>query len=253
MRPIQASGASKSSRRRRCRRARRTRRRRRSPPRRGCDRRAADDRRDCEHRQREDRGERQQVDGRQRRGDRARRQPAATSIRYCSAPPITPPPGATFASALPASCDVTIGRQARAVQRHALQRPEAGERGCLQRHHAGEPADPHALEIVPRAERRQQARHHEVERDAGDRSPAQRISSRRRGRASQLRARSACSSARCSTTCSRRSTSGTEDRAAIVRPRWRIARRHGPPGAGEQRRQMTRAGGWPVTPPWRHC
>ena len=33
--------------------------------------------------------------------------PASTSIRYCSAPPTAPPPGAIFDSALPASCEVT--------------------------------------------------------------------------------------------------------------------------------------------------
>jgi hypothetical protein len=38
--------------------------------------------------------------------------PAATSIRYCSAAPIAPPPGAILASELPASCEATTGRQA---------------------------------------------------------------------------------------------------------------------------------------------
>ena len=33
--------------------------------------------------------------------------PAWTSIRYCSAAPTAPPPGAILASALPASCELT--------------------------------------------------------------------------------------------------------------------------------------------------
>jgi len=37
--------------------------------------------------------------------------PASTSIRYWSAPPIAPPPGATLASALPASCEAITGCQ----------------------------------------------------------------------------------------------------------------------------------------------
>ena len=38
--------------------------------------------------------------------------PALTSIRYCSAAPSAPPPGAIFASALPASCeDTTAGHE----------------------------------------------------------------------------------------------------------------------------------------------
>ena len=40
--------------------------------------------------------------------------PACTSILYCSAAPSAPPPGATFASALPASWEVITGRQRRA-------------------------------------------------------------------------------------------------------------------------------------------
>ena len=41
------------------------------------------------------------------------RSPDSTSIRYCSAAPTAPPPGATFEIALPASCEVTIGDQTR--------------------------------------------------------------------------------------------------------------------------------------------
>ncbi len=35
--------------------------------------------------------------------------PVCTSILYCSAAPMAPPPGATFDSALPASCDMMTG------------------------------------------------------------------------------------------------------------------------------------------------
>src|SRR5262249_17673001 len=37
--------------------------------------------------------------------------PERTRIRYCSADPSAPPPGAIFASALPASWEVITGRQ----------------------------------------------------------------------------------------------------------------------------------------------
>ena len=37
--------------------------------------------------------------------------PVSTSMRYWSAEPIAPPPGAIFASALPASCDAITGCQ----------------------------------------------------------------------------------------------------------------------------------------------
>ena len=40
-----------------------------------------------------------------------RRSPASTSMRYCRAVPIAPPPGAILASALPASCDAITGCQ----------------------------------------------------------------------------------------------------------------------------------------------
>ena len=49
----------------------------------------------------------------------ARSRPDCTSIRYCSAAPIAPPPGATFASALPASWDVAtdvMSRVCRAIR-----------------------------------------------------------------------------------------------------------------------------------------
>ena len=53
--------------------------------------------------QREDDGEDEQVRGRQPATVEPGGRPACTSIRYCSAAPSAPPPGATFDSALPAS------------------------------------------------------------------------------------------------------------------------------------------------------
>ena len=45
--------------------------------------------------------------------------PAWTSMRYCSAPPIAPPPGATLASALPASCElITAGHEGPRMARY---------------------------------------------------------------------------------------------------------------------------------------
>ena len=58
------------------------------------------------------------------------RTPAWTSMRYCRAAPIAPPPGATLASALPASCEAMTGRHARmrrarrwSSHRHASEAP----------------------------------------------------------------------------------------------------------------------------------
>ena len=68
--------------------------------------RAADQRRQGQDRQAEDDREREQVDGGDPGDGAARaRRPRSTSIRYWSAAPIAPPPGAILARALPASCE----------------------------------------------------------------------------------------------------------------------------------------------------
>ena len=50
--------------------------------------------------------------------------PACTSIRYWSAAPIAPPPGATLDSALPASCEAITGLQRSHMQGDTLQGPQ---------------------------------------------------------------------------------------------------------------------------------
>ena len=68
--------------------------------------------------------------------------PAWTSIRYCSAPPIAPPPGATFASALPASCElITAGHDGPRMARYWSAQTQASMPVCsanIRPSHAGE-------------------------------------------------------------------------------------------------------------------
>ncbi len=68
--------------------------------------------------------------------------PAWTSILYCSAEPSAPPPGATLASALPASCEVITGRQcrARSASRCSAHR-QASEASCSAAIAASEPIE----------------------------------------------------------------------------------------------------------------
>ena len=54
--------------------------------------------------------------------------PAWTSMRYWSAAPSAPPPGAILASALPASGQLTTARNAGPLIREVLERPQARER-----------------------------------------------------------------------------------------------------------------------------
>ena len=63
------------------------------------------------------------------------------------------------------------GGDSRAAHREVLQRPQARQRGDLQREHEREPGGRQLVEVVPGAEHVDQARSHEVERDPGDREP----------------------------------------------------------------------------------
>ena len=105
---------------------------------------------------------------------RLRGRPAWTSIRYCSAPPTAPPPGAIFASALPASCElITAGhdgpRMARycSAQTHAMTPVWSANISPSQ---AGESRSRSSHEPSVSSE----ARRHEVERYARDGEPERR-------------------------------------------------------------------------------
>ena len=101
----------------------------------------------------------------------AGRAPACTSMRYCSAAPTAPPPGATFESALPASCEAITGGHACGADGHVLQRPQAGQRRELQRGHRAQPAGAELAEVLPGGEEVEEAREDEVQRDRRDRQP----------------------------------------------------------------------------------
>ena len=100
--------------------------------------------------------------------------PARTSIRYCSAAPIAPPPGAILASALPASWDVITGRQ----------RCARSATCCSAHTHASVAAWSPAIAASDASEKRVMSRQEpntstmlgkdEVDRDAGDHEPEDR-------------------------------------------------------------------------------
>ena len=115
-------------------------------------------------------------DGRQPGDDAAagRRRPR-TSMRYCSAAPIAPPPGRDLGERVAGELRGDHRPPAARLQRDALQRPQAGER----RRPAAPPcarATPSrdALDLPPRAEHLDHARRDEVQRDRGDGEPEDR-------------------------------------------------------------------------------
>ena len=105
--------------------------------------------------------------------------PPATSIRYWSAAPIAPPPGATLASALPASCDAITGCQRALRSDSSWSAHRQNSAAPWSAAIASNEPSRQPLDLPPRAERRDHARRHEVERDAADHEPEDRPPQRR--------------------------------------------------------------------------
>ena len=81
-------------------------------------------------------------------------------------------------------------RPARLVQRHPLQRPQAGERGGLQHRHRHQPGGRERVKVVPGPEEVQEARRDEVQRHPAPTNQNTVRRSRPRGAARPPRARS---------------------------------------------------------------
>ena len=135
--------------------------------------------------------------------------PVSTSIRYWSARAHRAAARGDLRQRVAGELRRDHRLPARALHRQPLDDPQAGERGRLQQRHRREPRGRQPLDPVPRAERRDQARRHQVERDrADDRartpsgapsrrpSPARARAPARRGRARPRRRRGARSPAR---------------------------------------------------------
>ena len=127
--------------------------------------------------------------------------PARTSIRYCSAAPTAPPPGAIFASAPPASCDVITGRQRSARNATYWSAHTHASVAAWSAGHGGQRREREAPDVAPGAEHLDEAREHEIDRDTGDREPEDRPAepARLALRRSISAATSVCASIACST------------------------------------------------------
>ena len=104
---------------------------------------------------------------------RARSTPDCTSIRYWSAAPIAPPPGATLDRALPASCEAITGLQAVDSARRCRAQRQVRAAACRAAI-AGEPGRRDLPEVLPRAEDLDHARGDQVEGHAGEGEPEHR-------------------------------------------------------------------------------
>ena len=101
----------------------------------------------------------------------AGRAPACTSMRYCSAAPTAPPPGAIFESALPASCEAITGGHAWARMATCCSAHRQASVASCSAGHRSQPAGAELAEVLPGGEEVEQAREHEVQRDRRDRQP----------------------------------------------------------------------------------
>ena len=97
--------------------------------------------------------------------------PDVTSMRYWSAAPIAPPPGAILASELPASCEAITGRQAGAWIAircsHHMHASAAAWRSAMTASHAERQLD----DLTPGPEHVEHRRRDQVERDGAHHEP----------------------------------------------------------------------------------